>query len=58
MGLGSAGVAPALETAADAGPLMTAPLSPRSGARSGQPLRVVFDLERLYFFDPETEEAI
>jgi multiple sugar transport system ATP-binding protein len=49
---------PALETAADAGPLLTARLSPRSGARSGQPLRVAIDVERLYFFDPETEEAI
>ena len=37
---------------------MTARLSPRSAARSGQPLRVVIDLERLYFFDPESEEAI
>jgi multiple sugar transport system ATP-binding protein len=49
---------PALETAADAGPLLTARLSPRSGARSGQTLRVAIDVERLYFFDPETEEAI
>jgi multiple sugar transport system ATP-binding protein len=49
---------PALETAADAGPLLTARLSPRSGARSGPPLRVAIDVERLYFFDPETEEAI
>jgi multiple sugar transport system ATP-binding protein len=55
---GSAGGSPALESATDAGPLMTARLSPRSGARSGQPLRVVIDLERLYFFDPESEEAI
>jgi multiple sugar transport system ATP-binding protein len=58
VGLRSAGASPALDTAANAGPLMTARLSPRSGARSGQPLRIVFDLERLYFFDPETEEAI
>jgi multiple sugar transport system ATP-binding protein len=56
---GSASGSPALEAAANAGgPLMTARLSPRSGARSGQPLRVVIDLERLYFFDPESEEAI
>ena len=55
---GSASGSPALEAAAGAGPLMTARLSPRSGARSGQPLRVVIDLERLYFFDPETEDAI
>jgi len=37
---------------------MTARLSPRSGARSGQPLSVVIDLERLYFFDPKAEDAI
>jgi multiple sugar transport system ATP-binding protein len=49
---------PALEAAADAGPLLTARLSPRSAARSGQPLRVAIDVERLHFFDPETDEAI
>ena len=49
---------PGLEAAADAGPLLTARLSPRSAARSGQPLRVVIDVERLHFFDPETDEAI
>jgi multiple sugar transport system ATP-binding protein len=43
---------------AGAGPLVTARLSPRSGARSGKPLRVAIDLERLYFFDPESQEAI
>jgi multiple sugar transport system ATP-binding protein len=54
----SASGPPALETAADAGTLLTARLSPRSEARSGQPLRVAIDLERLYFFDPESEDAI
>jgi multiple sugar transport system ATP-binding protein len=49
---------PALETEADAGPLLTARLSPRSEARSGQPLRIAFDVERLHFFDPENDEAI
>jgi multiple sugar transport system ATP-binding protein len=49
---------PALETAADAGTLLTARLSPRTDARSGQPLRIAIDLERLYFFDPESEDAI
>jgi multiple sugar transport system ATP-binding protein len=49
---------PALEAAADAGPLFTARLSPRSGARSGQPLRVAINVERLHFFDAETDEAI
>ncbi len=42
----------------DSGPLVTARLSPRSGARSGKPLQVAIDLERLYFFDLESEEAI
>ena len=47
-----------LGAASEAGPLVTARLSPRSGARSGKPLRVAIDLERLYFFDPESQEAI
>jgi multiple sugar transport system ATP-binding protein len=38
--------------------VLTARLSPRSAARSGEPLRVAVDVERLHFFDPETEEAI
>jgi multiple sugar transport system ATP-binding protein len=42
----------------DPGPMVTARLSPRSGARSGKPLQVALDLERLYFFDLESEEAI
>jgi multiple sugar transport system ATP-binding protein len=33
-------------------------LSPRSRARTGEPLRVAVDVERLHFFDPETEEAV
>jgi multiple sugar transport system ATP-binding protein len=49
---------PSLETATDSGVLLTARLSPRSGARSGQPLRVSIDVERLHFFDPETDQAI
>ena len=49
---------PALEAAGDAGVMLTARLSPRSEARTGQPLRVAIDLERLHFFDPETDEAI
>jgi multiple sugar transport system ATP-binding protein len=44
--------------AANTGALLTAHLSPRTGARSGQPLRVVIDVERLHFFDPEGEEAV
>jgi multiple sugar transport system ATP-binding protein len=38
--------------------VLTARLSPRSAARSGEPLRIAVDVERLHFFDPETEEAI
>ena len=46
--------------AADAGTdtIVTARLSPRSTARTGEPLRVVLDAERLHFFDPETEDSI
>ena len=46
--------------AADAGgdAMITARLSPRSRARTGAPLRVTLDVERLYFFDPETEDSI
>jgi multiple sugar transport system ATP-binding protein len=49
---------PLLEAASASGVSLTARLSPRSSARTGQPLRVVIDLERLHFFDPETDEAI
>jgi multiple sugar transport system ATP-binding protein len=49
---------PSLEAATDSGVLLTARLSPRSGARSGQLLRVSIDVERLHFFDPETDQAI
>jgi multiple sugar transport system ATP-binding protein len=46
--------------AADAGTdtIVTARLSPRSTAQTGEPLRVVLDAERLHFFDPETEDSI
>jgi len=46
----------ATESGGDA--LITARMSPRCGARSGQPLRIVLDAERMYFFDSETENAI
>jgi multiple sugar transport system ATP-binding protein len=49
---------PPLEAAAQEGPLLTARLSPRSRARSGEPLRVAIDVGRLHFFDPESELAI
>jgi multiple sugar transport system ATP-binding protein len=38
--------------------MITARLSPRSHARTGAPLRVSLDAERLHFFDPETEDSI
>ena len=38
--------------------MLTARLSPRSTAEAGRPLRVAVDVERLHFFDPETEQAI
>jgi multiple sugar transport system ATP-binding protein len=56
--VGGAPDSPSLEAATDSGVLLTARLSPRSGARSGQPLRVSIDVERLHFFDPETDQAI
>ena len=37
--------------------IVTARLSPRSTARTGEPLRVALDAERLHFFDPETGES-
>ena len=49
---------PLLESVAEGGTVITARLSPRSAARSGQPLRVAIDVERLHFFDPSTEAAI
>ena len=54
----AASEAPSLEAASGSGVSLTARLSPKSNARTGQPLRVVIDLERLHFFDPETDEAI
>ena len=38
--------------------MITARLSPRSGAQTGKPLRVAIDCERMHFFDPETEASI
>jgi multiple sugar transport system ATP-binding protein len=38
--------------------LLTARLSPRSRAQTGAPLRIAVDVERLYFFEPETEAGI
>jgi multiple sugar transport system ATP-binding protein len=46
------------EAEGDSGALLTARLSPRTAARSGQPLRIAIDAERLHFFDSESEEAI
>ena len=37
---------------------LTARLSPRSHARTGSTLRVAIDVDRLHFFDPETEAAL
>jgi multiple sugar transport system ATP-binding protein len=37
---------------------LTARLSPRSRAATGRPLRIAVDVERLHFFDPETEASI
>jgi len=40
------------------GTTMTARLTPRSSASTGQRLRLAVDVERLHFFDGETEAAI
>jgi multiple sugar transport system ATP-binding protein len=37
---------------------LTARLSPRSRAQTGEPLRVAVDVDRLHFFDPDTEAGI
>jgi multiple sugar transport system ATP-binding protein len=38
--------------------VLTARLNTRSRAQSGEPLRVALDVDRLHFFDRDTEEAI
>jgi multiple sugar transport system ATP-binding protein len=55
---GVEGVEAGSEPVAGGSALLTARLSPRSAARSGGPLKIAIDLERLHFFDPETEDAI
>ena len=47
-----------LATDASGEALITARMSPRCGARSGEPLRIVLDAERMHFFDPDTEKAL
>ena len=49
---------PLLAIVADADAILTARLNPRTAARSGEPLRVAVDVERMHFFDPQTEAAI
>ena len=49
---------PLAEAPGEGDAVLTARLSPRSGARSGAPLRVAVDVERMHFFDPDTELAI
>jgi multiple sugar transport system ATP-binding protein len=49
---------PLLETAGEGVTVLTARLGPRTEARSGESLRISVDVERLHFFDPQTEEAI
>jgi multiple sugar transport system ATP-binding protein len=43
---------------AGAGSTLTACLSPRSSARAGRRLRLAVDVDRLHFFDEETERAL
>jgi multiple sugar transport system ATP-binding protein len=49
---------PLLDAVAEGGTVLTARLGPRTKARSGEPLRISVDVERLHFFDPQSEEAI
>ena len=42
----------------DTGAMLTARLNPRCRAETGGQLRVAFDVERVHFFDPETEAGI
>jgi multiple sugar transport system ATP-binding protein len=49
---------PLLETAGEGDTVLTARLSPRSSARSGEPLGICVHAERAHFFDPDSEEAI
>jgi multiple sugar transport system ATP-binding protein len=42
----------------DAARTLTARLSPQSTARAGQPLRLAVDVDRLHFFDEETEQQL
>jgi multiple sugar transport system ATP-binding protein len=44
--------------AGQAGPMLTARLPRRADVREDAPVRLVIDLDRLYFFDPETGRAI
>jgi multiple sugar transport system ATP-binding protein len=37
---------------------MVARINPRSRAREGQPMELAVDTRRLYFFDPETRDAV
>ena len=37
---------------------LTARLNPRSAARTGKRIRLAVDVDRLHFFDAETEQAI
>jgi multiple sugar transport system ATP-binding protein len=39
-------------------PTLTARLSPRSSARTGERIRLAVDVERLHFFDGTTEQAV
>jgi multiple sugar transport system ATP-binding protein len=49
---------PLIDAVAEGGTVLTARLGPRTKARSGEPLRISVDVERLHFFDPQSEEAI
>ena len=37
---------------------ITARFDPRTSARPGQPIRAVFDMEKMHIFDTQTEKAL
>ena len=50
---------PVAELVADGGrAAMTARIDPRTSAKTGGPLRLALDVERLHFFDPVTQRAL
>ena len=45
-------------SAEDFGDLMVGRISPESGVREGEPIKLAVEADKIHLFDPETEEAI